>query len=376
MLNQTGLNFSKNNFSKIKNFNLLIFVKLINDNFHIKNYSKEDKSILNEIKNRINDHGELPFNWGPQELNYILKNTEDKWLDYLIYRYKFILYPKLKIKSDFPIYILIEPTSICNLRCTMCFQVDKSFTKKEYMGQMEFDLFKKIVDEAVINGTKAITLASRGEPTLHKQLNSMLDYISNKFIDIKLNTNATKLNDDLCHKILSSSVNEIVFSVDSHIKTIYEKIRVNGVFEDILYNIKNFHSIRKNYYPNSKIITRISGVRFLKEQNMEMFEKFWGEICDEVAYVDIENRWDTYNNNIEEINSPCNYLWERFYIWWDGKCNPCDVDYKSQLSPGNINNNTIKDIWNSFYYEELRKKHISSMRNNYVPCDRCGVSFE
>ena len=41
----------------------------------------------------------------------------------------------------------------------------------------DFSLFKKIIDECETGGTKAITLASRGEPTLHPQLGEMLDYV-------------------------------------------------------------------------------------------------------------------------------------------------------------------------------------------------------
>ena len=49
----------------------------------------------------------------------------------------------------------------------MCFQTDKSFTTNEYMGTMDLDLFKKVVDMSCDEGIGAITLASRGEPTLH-----------------------------------------------------------------------------------------------------------------------------------------------------------------------------------------------------------------
>ena len=43
-------------------------------------------------------------------------------LEYIIYRYKFKEFPKKKISTDFPIYILIEPVSSCNLKCPMCFK--------------------------------------------------------------------------------------------------------------------------------------------------------------------------------------------------------------------------------------------------------------
>ena len=44
------------------------------------------------------------------------------------------------------------------------------------------------------------------------------------------------------------------------------------------------------------------------------------------------------------------------FIWWDGKINPCDVDYKSKLSVGNVMNKKIDYLWNSDFYNNLRKK--------------------
>ena len=164
----------------------------------------------------------------------------------MIYRYKLRLYPKNRVLLDFPPYILIEPTSICNLRCVMCFQVDRSFTKKEHMGMMPWDIFTKIVDEAALNNCKAITLASRGEPTLHPKLPEMIEYISKKILDLKINTNATKLDEKLCKAIIENNVSELVFSVDAGTKETYEKVRVLGKFEKVLSNIKNFNKIRKS----------------------------------------------------------------------------------------------------------------------------------
>ena len=43
-----------------------------------------------------------------------------------------------KNKFIFTSYLLVEPVSTCNLRCPFCFQSDKSFTKKPYMGVMDF----------------------------------------------------------------------------------------------------------------------------------------------------------------------------------------------------------------------------------------------
>ena len=52
-------------------------------------------------------------------------------LYYLAHRYRYEIYPQSKILDDYPPYLQIEPTSICNYRCVFCFETDKSFTNKK-----------------------------------------------------------------------------------------------------------------------------------------------------------------------------------------------------------------------------------------------------
>ena len=94
--------------------------------------SQEDKRIFQTIYTELEERKRLPFQWTPQESNYLTNNNREKWMDYIIYRYKFKNYPKKKIVAQFPFYLLIELTSMCNLRCKMCFQVDQTFTTRKY----------------------------------------------------------------------------------------------------------------------------------------------------------------------------------------------------------------------------------------------------
>ena len=61
------------------------------------------------------------------------------------------------------------------------------------------------------------------------------------------------------------------------------------------------------------------------------------------------------------------------YVWFDGIANPCDVDYKSNLEVGNINDNTISEIWHGETYTKMREDHIAKERSKWNPCDRCGL---
>ena len=147
---------------------------------------------------------------------------------------------------------------------------------------------------------------------------------------------------------------------------------MRGIFEEVLNNIKLFQEIRETHYSESRCSTRISGMIINENQNPEKFKKFWQEYVDYVVMFHAQTRWDTYNNPIEIAGkNPCNYLWGEMNIWFDGKCNPCDTDYKSTLSVGDANESNIKEIWNSEKYQELRKLHKNGERNKCYPCDRC-----
>lgn len=314
-----------------------------------------------------------PLRLSNQELDWFSKAPKDSWLPYLEYRYKFKTYPKEKIVAPFPIYLLIEPTSVCNIRCVMCYQIDPSFTKDTIQGFMNFDLFKSVIDQAKEGGTQAITLASRGEPTLHPKLIGMLEYLKRKFLDLKINTNAIRLTKELCQAIIESEVNEVVFSVDASTKETYEKIRVGGKFDQVVNNIELFNKVRSRY-PKNRTVTRISGVKVLpSEQNEQAMVEFWSKLVDQVTIKDAVARWDTYNNKPTHLTDPCYFLWERMYVWFDGTVNPCDVDYNSKLKVGNVALDSIKNIWNGEKYTKLREFHKLGRRNELMPCDRCEI---
>ncbi|MCX6799337.1 MAG: radical SAM protein, partial [Candidatus Diapherotrites archaeon] len=207
---------------------------------------------------------------GNQEVEWLSKNGEDRVVEYLIHRYKFKIYPKMKILAPFPLYLLIEPTSICNLNCVMCFQQDSFFREKENLGTIDFEFFKSLVDQAIENDCKALTMASRGEPTLHKEFGRMLRYCKGKFLELKINTNATMLDEKTSRGILEAGADIVVFSIGSSRPEEYKKIQVGGKFEAVLENIKRFNEMRNSKRECNKTSLRVSGV-YLGVQNKKDF---------------------------------------------------------------------------------------------------------
>ena len=68
---------------------------------------------------------------------------------------------------------------------------------------------------------------------MHPEFLNMLQYLkkNGRFIETKLNTNATYLNEKICHNIFENDINVVVISADHYEKENYEKLRKNSDFE-------------------------------------------------------------------------------------------------------------------------------------------------
>jgi sulfatase maturation enzyme AslB (radical SAM superfamily) len=327
-------------------------------------FSSEITSKFSESKFYLRDHV-------VEEISRIDKSN---FLRYLRYRYHYDIYPTIHKTSDYPPLVQIEPTSICNYRCVFCYQTDTRLSNKRngHMGTMSLGLFKDLIDQLEGN-VEGVTLASRGEPTVNKLLPDFLKYMSGKFLASKMNTNAFLLDEKITHAILEADLQTLVFSADEASEPLYSKLRVNGDLDRVVKNVKQFHEIKQRDYPDSKLITRVSGVRYNNQQDIVKMENFWQEYVDQVAFVDY-NPWENvYDAEKKAISAPCSDLWRRMFVWWDGKVAPCDVDYLTKLSNESVIESSIFEIWNGRMYQELRHNHLNGARSSLEPCSRCVV---
>lgn len=366
------------NIEKIKT----IFIDKLNG---IISSESNDSPILSMVLNAINTSkgSTLSSRYGQND-NICFSESElidayqqdEKWLEYLIYRFSFKYYPKNKILPPFPMVIAVEAASRCNLRCKMCFQRNMdTITPKVNNGIMSKEVYLKFLSQIVEKKLYSIVFASRGEPLLNPRIDWMIKQAKERgVLDIKLNTNATLLNEAVGRRLLESGLDLIVFSIDSVNPNTYKKIR-GYELEKVLNNIDRFLSIKEKYYPNSKLKTRVSMVvsNDLEERDkeIEMARTYWINRVDEFS-VKTENDFITIydNDDICKHRVACGLLWERLYVWYDGTVNPCDIDHRSFLELGNILSDDLYHIWHGKKMQGYRKKHIEG-ENLGKPCINC-----
>jgi len=294
---------------------------------------------------------------------------------YMYHRYRYDMFPLKRELDDYPPYLQIEPSSICNYRCVFCYQTDETFSNRKsgHMGMMSVELFKKIIDK-IEGHVDFISLSSRGEPLACKDIDKMLEYTQGKFLGLKMNTNASLLTEKKAHAILSSGISTLVYSADAAEEPMYSTLRVRGNLDKVVKNVEMFQNIKQKHYSDSKMITRVSGVKVNEDQDIEEMLGFWDSMVDQVAFVKY-NPWENvYSSSPNDVTNPCSDLWRRMFIWYDGKANPCDTDYKTSLLVGNIQEKSLSELWHSEQYTMLREKHANNKRSELEPCRRCVVT--
>lgn len=136
--------------------------------------------------------------------------------------------------------LYIEPTSQCNLSCTMCFRktwIDESFS------DMEINVFDNII-ETMPDGVETVFFGGMGEPLYHKDIIYMVQHASDKNIRVELLTNGTLLTKEMSASLLDAGLNMLWVSIDSFDAEGYENIRQNSNFSLIKNNILKFNTER------------------------------------------------------------------------------------------------------------------------------------
>lgn len=287
--------------------------------------------------------------------------------EYREYRRQWMENPKKFIVREFPIHLDIEITNRCNLKCTFCDKLP--LLAPDQFGDMDFDLYKRIIDEGGEHGLCGVKLSYRGEPLLHKQAAEMVAYAKQKgVLDIYFNTNGMLLTEKKSHQLIDAGLDRISISVEGTDPEAFEKDRIGARFDVILRNIDRLMNIRASRNVNYPRI-RVQTVA-LPWIDLEEYSRFWGEHADETAAIDYK---DVVNRD-EELIDPewaCPQLWQRMTIEYSGEIMPCNNDDYRLLSPGAAPHKTVRECWLHEKVQAARDLHQKGMSHKPEACNGC-----
>jgi len=266
--------------------------------------------------------------------------------------------------GDFPKVVLIDTISYCNLRCSMC--VHKEMKRKK--GIMPWNLFTKIVDEiAEVDRNIRVWMVFFGEALILKKrkpsIFEMIIYAKNKGLtDVVLNSNANLLDPGAAKSLIQSGLDAIYIGIDAFKPETYAKIRVGGDYEKAVQNTMHLIELKKRVNSEKPEVF----VQFVEmddnSKEKEAFVDFWkkqGAIVKIRPKVSWAGLIDAPNLVLDDKDRwPCYWAMRTMSITDTGKVVTCAVDLDAKYVAGDVNGQSLKEVWNG-KLKKIRRFHAS-----------------
>ena len=277
---------------------------------------------------------------------------------------------------DFPKVILIDNCNACNLACSMCDHPNVSKYRKIQL--MDYKLYQKIIDEiALENPVARVWEIFFGDPFMCGDIARRVQYAKDKGLqDVVLNSNGVKMTPARSKKLIEAGLDAMYVGIDSISESTYNKIRIGGNYQRAVENVLSYKKLLKNYGKKHQEIYVQFVVSDLNEQEVEDFKNFWltrdikVKIRPKVSWAGLVEA-----QNLVEINQsdrkPCYWLMQTINICADGQVALCSVDVHCRVNCGDINTQTIKEVWHD-RLEVYRDMH-KNLEFNKLPkmCRLC-----
>ena len=300
--------------------------------------------MTNKIKKLIAYVGARYYLKKPEQQEFIetryssLKSLFDVGLNQFFYMIKSPHCPKITS-------IQFEVTNSCNLKCKMC-PVNNGMKREK--GFMDFNLFKKVLDE---NPKVEFGLFFNwGEPMLHPKIIDMLEYAKNRSINTFITTNLTTLDtQEKMKEFLKCNLSRITISLDGF-EDSYTKIRGYD-YNIIEKRLKQLIKLRNELKLKTKIDVNMV-IMPETEKHVPKFFKQWKYVVDRIQIQ------PSISFTPRKRKSRCKEFWRgNVIVLWDGKVVSCCVDYEGEMVLGDANKDKLSKIWNSSSAKKYRQMH-------------------
>lgn len=296
---------------------------------------------------------------------------------------------KKPVQFGRPVFMSIEPTTSCNLRCPQCPSGLREFSRPT--GMLRNQLFEKIILETK-KYLHSLTFYFQGEPYLNPDFLNMVQFAANNGIYTITSTNAHYLDDAMAAKTVQSGLDRLIISVDGITQDTYEKYRVGGKLDKVVEGTRAIVRQKKLLKSQSPQVVwqfvvfkhnqhQVAAVKKLgKELGVDTvtiktaqvydFEQGHSLIPDIDAYSRYTKKPDgTYRIKNRLLNQ-CWRMWQGCVITWDGKVVPCCFDKDATHKLGDLSTESFEQIWFSPAYNAFRGAVLKS-RTSIDICTNC-----
>lgn len=266
---------------------------------------------------------------------------------------------------DFPKSILIETSNMCQGSCKFC--PYKEIRSNHKIEKLDFEIYKKLIDEITNYKIDRLTLFNNNEPILDDRIASFIKYAHEKLphVEITLSSNGIALTIDKIYELYNAGLTTLYVSIPTIDGDDYEKVM--GFKPDRIINLlskiddKRIHkmiriAVPKTKYFNHELMHSVFSNYLLCEWELE-YKENWK----------IDDNFFKISDNII-YDGPCDRPMDQMVISSNGDAIICCRDWRGQNIIGNVYEKSLYNIWQS---DKMKLIQAAIAKQEYDKIDCC-----
>ena len=279
-------------------------------------------------------------------------------------------------RETFPRRILFEMTSRCNYLCRMCPQQNLTRPRMDMAGK----LYRRIIDEIDSYGIEGIWLYHLGESLLHPEFRENVKHISTKsnLGVIWMSTNGRYFDEVNLIAVLESNIDYINFSAHATTEATYDTVAPPGNFKIVQENLQQFYKIKgtenlpRKPFLHCQMIEQETTRHEVDAFIASHYKKADIVSVNMLEYVNIPNNAYGLRQRERKPLSSCTRVSRNdCFICSNGHVTLCDAAYNGELFLGDVNTQTLYEIWNSDYRKRILDLNRVGKMNEIEFCRQC-----
>jgi radical SAM protein with 4Fe4S-binding SPASM domain len=294
-----------------------------------------------------------------------------------------------------PFTVLIEPSNLCNFRCIQCFQsvkADSYFTRNRM--NMPPVRFHRVIEQLQTwegPKVKVLKLSLYGEPLINPDFCEMLRISKDAKIAerIETTTNASLLSRAVAEKLVEYQLDYARVSIYSPDPDGHKAITGSGIdIRTIHDNLRVLQEVKKQQGSERPFVSCKMMDSYGAEN--DKFVAVYQDVADEV-FIDKPHGWikvegvdfmkNYYHDGVNDVISDikhhstpriaCPMPFTTLAVRSNGDVSPCCIDFIGGTNLGNVDNNSLQDIWNSDQWYDFQKMQLQNRKHENSSCARC-----
>ena len=234
-------------------------------------------------------------------------------------------------KPPEPRVLKLETTSRCNARCIFCGHGPGG-------RDMPWELFTAVID--AFPAAEEVQPQWWGEPLLWPRIVDGVRYARRKGKRVVFYTNGSLLAGELAEALADAEPTRVIFSVDTHLPEVYERIRPPLRFGQVLANIEAFQRIKR---PGTRTSVRATETAETAPTIAET-ARYWASRVDTVQ---VRAEFPRTRGVATARYAACSMPSYELVVRTDGSCCLCCNDWKSEAVLGHVSEG-LPEVWGRY----------------------------